>query len=396
MGVPSFWITWQPAALIALVLGVGAFVLLRSGRRPARVAGGFAREAAIVFGLFSLWQRAAELSITRVKGAVAHADWVWRLERALHLPNEVAMQRAVLPHPSVVKFSNLYYAGLHFPVTIAFLIWLYARHRNTYARVRNTIAVATGACLLVQMIPVAPPRMMPRLGFVDTGLRYGQSVYGSLGRGIADQLSAMPSVHVAWAVLVAITVVVVSASRWRWLAVVHAVLTSVVVVVTANHFWLDGIVATALLGFGWAVAVVAPAALARLRRGSIDGTAEPEVIGGVAERPVRVAAEHPERPVCVGDDLRERPVVRLRPVGAPLEPLHPERAGERGHEVARVAAGVARVVERDGRHLEMYVRKGGELEQGAGRGVRGPTGQVGEPAVVERDTGMGEAFEQSG
>lgn len=251
--------TWQDAAVVVVVLTVLVALTARSSRSWIVGARGFAREAAIVFALFGMWQYAAAQSLTRVTGAVAHGREVWHIERVLHLPSEVWLQRLILPYPSVVRFSNLYYAGLHFPITIAFLIWLWVRHRDRYPVVRNTIAIATGACLLVQMIPVAPPRMLPEVGFVDTAMRYGQSVYGStMARGMADQLSAMPSIHVAWAVLVGVVVVSVSTSPWRWLAAVHAVLTILVVVVTANHFWADGIVAVALLGLGYAVATGVP------------------------------------------------------------------------------------------------------------------------------------------
>ena len=76
---------------------------------------------------------------------------------------------------------------------------------------------------------------------VDLAARYHQSVYDGLGKGITDQLSAMPSVHVGWAVLVAAAVIAVGKSRWRWLALLHPVLTSYFIVVTANHYWLDGV-----------------------------------------------------------------------------------------------------------------------------------------------------------
>jgi len=125
----------------------------------------------------------------------------------------------------------------------------------------------------VQMVPVAPPRMLP--GFVDTALAYGQSIYGPFGSGVADQLSAMPSVHVAWAVLIAFFVVRASPSRWRWLVVAHPVITMLAVVATANHFWLDGVVAAAIV----AVALPVTASLDARRRGR---TAVPSEVVPVA------------------------------------------------------------------------------------------------------------------
>ena len=82
---------------------------------------------------------------------------------------------------------------------------------------------------------------------VDTAVLYGQSVYSWAGGFDADEFSAMPSVHVGWALIVAIAVITVSRSRWRWLAAAYPVLTLLIVVVTANHFWLDGIAAGLLV-----------------------------------------------------------------------------------------------------------------------------------------------------
>ncbi len=158
------------------------------------------------------------------------------------------MQRLFRPHPLLIETFNWYYAALHFPVLIGCLIWLFVRHRADYGHVRTTVVLFTGASLLIQLIPVAPPRMLSDTGLVDTAARYGQSVYGSLGFD-ADQFSAMPSVHVGWALIVAIAVITASRSRWRWAAAAYPALTLLVVVVTANHFWLDG-VAAALLVLG--------------------------------------------------------------------------------------------------------------------------------------------------
>ena len=63
----------------------------------------------------------------------------------------------------------------------------------------------------------------------------------------------MPSIHVGWAAVVSFGIVAVSTSRWRWLALLHVIITMIVVSATGNHWWLDGIVAIALLGVGLAL-----------------------------------------------------------------------------------------------------------------------------------------------
>jgi hypothetical protein len=212
---------------------------------------------------------------------VARGRWIWHLERTIHLPSEAVVQRAFLPHPLVVQVLDLYYAVLHFPVLIACLIWLFVRHRRQYRHVRTTLVLFTASCLLVQLIPVAPPRMLSGDGMVDTAMRYGQSVYGSVAGFNADQLSAMPSVHVGWALLVALAVVQVSRSRWRWLALAYPGLTVLAVTVTANHYWLDGIVAALLLGLVLLVQRAARGALGRVaarRRASTADAAEPSYV----------------------------------------------------------------------------------------------------------------------
>jgi hypothetical protein len=132
--------------------------------------------------------------------------------------------------------------------------------------VRTTIVLLTATCLLVQFVPVAPPRLLPDLGYVDTAEQYGQSVYTALQAVGPDQLSAMPSVHVGWAVLIALVVVRISPSRWRWLVLLHPAITIFVVAATANHFWLDGIVAVALLALSLAVQWSGRRVVAALRR----------------------------------------------------------------------------------------------------------------------------------
>jgi hypothetical protein len=246
-GVINLALDWQQASGAAAGLAV-ASVALRAARRPlpAKIATA-ALETGLILGLYALWQYAGSLSTLGPDGALSRARWIWQFERDIRLPSEAWLQRPFLPHPLLIQFFNLYYDILHFPVLIACMIWLFAWHRAHYGRWRTTLVVFTGLCLIVQLIPVAPPRMLASTGMVDTAVVYHQSVYANVAGFDADQLSAMPSVHVGWAILVAIAIIGTLRSRWRWLAVAYPVMTTLAVVVTANHFWLDGIVAAGIL-----------------------------------------------------------------------------------------------------------------------------------------------------
>jgi PAP2 superfamily len=277
-------LSWQYALAAAgvLVLGAATIRAARLAGRPdghARAWGlwsGVAWEAALLFGLYALWQFAGSFTVMGTSGAIPRARWLWRAERFLHLPSEAAVQHPFLSHPLLVQACNLYYDVLHFPVLGICLIWLYARHRNAYPRIRTTIAAFTGASLLIQLIPVAPPRLLPMAHMVDTAVRYGQSVYSWNGGFDADEFSAMPSVHVGWALIVAIAVITVSRRRWRWLAAAYPAVTLLVVVVTANHFWLDGIVAALLV----ALVLTGQRAARGIRSGKSSGGAQTEPVRG--------------------------------------------------------------------------------------------------------------------
>ncbi len=236
-------LTWQHSLEVAAVLIVIGAVMATSTNSRVRYVGAFAREAAVIGALYGVWQLANMISVTGAGGAFARAHWIRQFERDVHLPSEASVQHLVLPHPHVVQAMNLYYATMHLTMMFVFLIWLFVRHRDQYRPIRQIMAWTTLGCLLVQLIPVAPPRMLP--GIVDTAMLYGQSVYAN-GLPI-DQLSAMPSIHVAWAVLVGYYVWRVSPSRWRFIGPMHSVTTIFVVVATGNHWWLDGIVGVLIL-----------------------------------------------------------------------------------------------------------------------------------------------------
>ena len=219
----------------------------------------YVREILLVAALFLIYKVGRSLTAGDAQVAIVHAYDVWDVERWLRLPDELDLQQLFLQWPRVIKVANAYYAWVHFPVTAVFLVWLYRRDHPGYVRIRNVMVLLTMSALALHvLVPLAPPRMLGSLGFVDTGALYGQSVYDSgAGAAISNQFAALPSLHVGWALVVAYGIITQLHTRWRWLALLHPALTTFVVVTTANHFWIDAIVAALILAV--ALAVVRPA-----------------------------------------------------------------------------------------------------------------------------------------
>jgi len=239
---------WQQALSLAAVLGVG-WALLGLGSFRARPWIG---EIVVLLVSFAVWQWALGRFANHLAGAAAHGLWVWRAERWMHLPSERSVQRLALRAPWLVRALNYYYADVHVQDVMVCLAWVWWRHRSEYLWARRSLLLLTLGTFVLQLIPVAPPRLLPSTGVVDAGRLLGYAIYSPAGLHDSSQVIAMPSVHCAWALWVAVVVVCVSRSRWRWLVVLHPIVTTAAVIVTGYHFWLDAVVAYVLV----AVAVV--------------------------------------------------------------------------------------------------------------------------------------------
>uniref|UniRef100_A0AAU2K1F6 Phosphatase PAP2 family protein n=1 Tax=Streptomyces sp. NBC_00049 TaxID=2903617 RepID=A0AAU2K1F6_9ACTN len=220
-----------------------------AGRRAARRR--LIRELLLVAGFFTVYKAGRMLSTGRTEDAFHNARWILDAERALQLPGEAAVQSLLLHGEALVRTANGYYAAVHFPATVLFLGWLYVRRPGHYLWARRVLAVVTGAALVLHLaFPLAPPRMLGDPHLVDTGQLYGPTVYGAAPADdtLANQFAAMPSLHFGWALMLALGMIAATSSRWRPLWLLHPLVTLLVVVGTANHYWLDAIVATVLLG----------------------------------------------------------------------------------------------------------------------------------------------------
>jgi hypothetical protein len=212
------------------------------------------RELALLAALYLLYRVGRMVIVGQEAKARANAEFIRRSQDWLHLPSEALIQ-ADLGSQTLYRLANTYYVSLHFPIAISFLLLGYLlRPRAEYRWARNLLAVQTGLALSIHILfPLAPPRMFPGWGFLDTMTVYGPSAYGGAVAAAANQFAAMPSLHVGWAVLIAYVVVRTGPRRLAVPAVLHALITVAVVVVTANHWWLDGVVAVGLLGLALAI-----------------------------------------------------------------------------------------------------------------------------------------------
>jgi hypothetical protein len=243
---------------------------LPGSRRPRLVP-----EVLLLVGLFLIY-RLGRLAITGHDDlAIANAWRVWDVERLLRFPDEETLQDWALQWPDLLKAANWYYVAVHFPATLAFLAWGWLRRPpEEYRWARRLIITLTALALLLHIaMPLAPPRMLPTLGFVDTMTVFGPSAYSGDAATVSNQFAAMPSLHVGWALLIAVVVIRTASSRWRWATIAHPVVTTIVVVLTANHYWIDAVVSALLLGLVMLVTprpdVILPSRLWRHAVGSV-------------------------------------------------------------------------------------------------------------------------------
>jgi hypothetical protein len=186
-----------------------------------------------------------------VHQALQNARDVIGLERALGVFSEARLQELVDGNLTIIRFLNGYYLIAHVAVTAVAFFWLYLRHWPAYRRFRNVMVAMTLAGLAVHIgFPLAPPRMFPKFGFVDTAKLFGPAAYGngSPYKGFANQFAAMPSLHFGWALVIAWAVLLATRSRWRYLVLLHPVLTFAAIVLTANHYFADAFAALLLFG----------------------------------------------------------------------------------------------------------------------------------------------------
>ncbi len=213
-------------------------------------------ELATIVGVYMSYKAIRSLARHQQVQAFANAHRVVRWERAAGLFNEIDLQHLAMHSRLVIETLNRYYATVHFPLTVTVIVWAYVWRRDTvYQQLRFFLLTTTLVALVIHVsFPLAPPRMLPQFGFVDTLSRYGPHIYPKdPQQSIANQFASMPSLHFAWALLIAWCVApslrrrAASAAVWA-----HPVLTLLAITATANHYWVDSFAGGMLVVAAWA------------------------------------------------------------------------------------------------------------------------------------------------
>ena len=227
------------------------------------------RDLFIQLGLFFLAYQAYRVvrGLTDAQDALAfaNADRIIDIERALGTFFEPGLQAALLDHAWLIDTANFLYVNTHFIITTSFLVWLYLFRNEHFYFVRNMFMVAMAIALVGYAVyPTAPPRLIPEAGFVDTIATFTSVQQDSDAVGfLVNKYAAVPSMHIGFGLMVAgIGIAATRRRLTRALWMLYPVMIFAVIVITANHFWLDAAAGVAVAA---AAAFVASRLLAPVR-----------------------------------------------------------------------------------------------------------------------------------
>ncbi len=197
----------------------------------------------MVVGVWWAYDAVNNLNPLRAASALAHGVAIVHLEAVLHLDPERRLNRWLGAHLVVGRWIGDYYGIAHFAVTAFVLMYVWWRHPRRYRALRNALlGINLIGFLVFWAYPVAPPRMLSGLGFVDVSAVAHALRPGNVGAlaSQANEYAAMPSLHVAWALWCTLALWAVCKGRpVRTVVAGYAALTVIVAMATANHYFLD-------------------------------------------------------------------------------------------------------------------------------------------------------------
>ncbi|MFI1796177.1 bifunctional glycosyltransferase 87/phosphatase PAP2 family protein [Streptomyces sp. NPDC020379] len=192
--------------------------------------------------------------------AESHGRQILGAEEFLHIDVEHRFNHFVASVGWLTDSMDYYYGTFHFLVPVSLLVYLYVRRPGTYRWARTALSIATLMALVgFWAYPLAPPRLMPGRGFIDTAngpQDLSHPDFGALTE-LSNQYAAMPSLHIGWSLWCGIVIAAVAPRGWlRWLGMLYPLMTFSVIVGTANHYVLDAVGGALVVTAGFAVQYV--------------------------------------------------------------------------------------------------------------------------------------------
>jgi hypothetical protein len=235
-------------------------------RLPASLSLRLLLEAAVLVVAYLAYQLVRHAVAPRPTEAFEHALALIHIEQRLGIFFEPSLQRFIIDHHALVTLFNWIYVWGFLPVICTAAVYLFVRHRGFYSRYRNAFLLSGAAGLLVfAFLPVAPPRMFPEFGFVDT-VHVHSTFYRSVQASeLVNEFAAVPSFHFGWMLLVGMAVVQTSSRlAGKAVGVLLPVVMLLAIIFTANHYVLDAVAGAALVLAALGVVLAAERAYAAL------------------------------------------------------------------------------------------------------------------------------------
>jgi len=269
-----------PLVILLALAGILRWHTRRTGRAPRlRWLPKGGSDALVQLSLFVM----ADILYETVRGvaesnpavAFSNARAIVDFEQSTGLFFEQGLQAWAMGQRVLIDMANFMYVNSHFVMTTGALVWLYLRHNDRFYFVRNMFMIAMGLALVgYVLMPTAPPRFFPELGFVDTIAYYVNVKHDSgLVALFFNPYAAVPSMHVAFALMISIPALLVVRSRVAkvlWAA--YPVVVTFVVIVTGNHWFMDAVAGAFVAG---TAALVAKHVLERIWPAAWSWSAEP-------------------------------------------------------------------------------------------------------------------------
>jgi PAP2 superfamily len=240
-------------------------VALDAARRAPR----WGVEATLLLCLYFAGELARGVARGGEPSAEADAGRIVRLERSLHVLDEATIQHAADHVGGLPMFLGYAYVSLHLAGTVAVLVWVYRRHRDAYARLRNTLALASGLAIAgYALFPTAPPRLAG-IGVRDTvSSTTAVDLHSTIVSSLYNPYAAVPSVHIVFSFIVGVTLArLARRPLWRVAGAVYPVFVLFVIVATGNHFFFDAAAGVAVAGISLGAIELAPRVPVALRVG---------------------------------------------------------------------------------------------------------------------------------